>query len=156
MSKGGNYLLNIGLDSTGVWAPAAVETLVNLSSWFAFAAESIHNTTPQFPYERHEGDGTTYYFSQSNFESWTYVYFWQPFPSILVLPTYKPSMLSSPPNAVRRLSTGGVVDMPWSLDESGLSVNVSSLVPGGINLYSFFKQYNATRADRAPCGLRVA
>lgn len=57
ISKGGNWLLNIGLDSTGVWAPAAVTTLQNLSSWMAYAAESIHNTTVSFPYQYTPNDG---------------------------------------------------------------------------------------------------
>eukprot|EP00756_Hemistasia_phaeocysticola_P050111 Hpha_TRINITY_DN24782_c0_g1::TRINITY_DN24782_c0_g1_i1::g.110264::m.110264 len=50
VSKGGNYLLNIGLDAKGVWAPAALETLANLTKWFGYNAESIHNTTTQWPY----------------------------------------------------------------------------------------------------------
>lgn len=50
VAKGGNYLMNVGLDSKGVWAPAALVTLANMSSWFAFAAESIHNTSKTWPY----------------------------------------------------------------------------------------------------------
>ena len=43
-AKGGNYLMNIGLDPTGVWAPAAVATLKELAQWFAFAGEAVHGT----------------------------------------------------------------------------------------------------------------
>ena len=50
VAKGGNYLMNIGLDSTGVWAPAALTTLANMTSWFAYAGEAIHGTTPAWPF----------------------------------------------------------------------------------------------------------
>jgi alpha-L-fucosidase len=49
VAKGGNFLLNIGLDPTGVWAPAAVTTLNNMSSWMAYNSEAIFNTTVVFP-----------------------------------------------------------------------------------------------------------
>ena len=55
VAKGGNFLLNIGLDPTGVWAPAAVTTLQNMSSWMSFNSEAIFNSTPVFPYEYYHG-----------------------------------------------------------------------------------------------------
>jgi alpha-L-fucosidase len=73
VAKGGNYLLNIGLDSTGVWAPAALTTLANLTSWFAFAGEAVHGTQPAWPYSY-----AGCYFTQSADASATYVLFWNP------------------------------------------------------------------------------
>ena len=50
VAKGGNYLMNIGLDSEGVWAPDALATMSNMGEWFSFAGESIYNTTTTWPY----------------------------------------------------------------------------------------------------------
>ena len=37
VAKGGNYLMNIGLDSTGVWDPKAVKTLNDLATWMSYS-----------------------------------------------------------------------------------------------------------------------
>ena len=73
VAKGGNYLMNIGLDSTGVWAPAALTTLANLTSWFAFAGEAVHGTQPMWPYSY-----AGCFFTQSADASVSYVLFWNP------------------------------------------------------------------------------
>ncbi len=49
VAKGGNHLLNIGLDDTGVWAPGALVTLANMTSWFAFCGEARHGPRPTRP-----------------------------------------------------------------------------------------------------------
>lgn len=72
VAKGGNYLMNIGLDSTGVWAPAALTTLANLTSWLAFAGEAVNGTQPMWPYS-YAG-----FFTQSADASASYVLFWNP------------------------------------------------------------------------------
>eukprot|EP00698_Gefionella_okellyi_P001121 TRINITY_DN11015_c0_g1_i1.p1 TRINITY_DN11015_c0_g1~~TRINITY_DN11015_c0_g1_i1.p1 ORF type:complete len:493 (-),score=112.33 TRINITY_DN11015_c0_g1_i1:8-1486(-) len=51
VSKGGNYLLNIGPDANGQWAPEAVESLQNISDWMTVNAESVHETVPCWPFE---------------------------------------------------------------------------------------------------------
>ena len=157
VAKGGNYLLNFGLDSTGVWAPAALDTLTNLSAWFAFAAESIHGTTPMWPYEY----DSAYYVASSVNSAWSYVSFWQGWDAgagTLLLPPFKPSTLASAPVAVRRLTPGGAVSRPWNISEAGLLVDVSDLPPPPppalVPLGSYLKLINATRVDRAPCGDR--
>jgi alpha-L-fucosidase len=157
VSKGGNYLLNIGLDASGVWAPAAVDTLTNLSAWFAFAGnELIHSATPVWPYNY----GNVYYLGSTSQPTWSYAAFWQGWNATtgtLLLHPLKPSTLSSTLTAVRRLTPGGPVERAWNLTEAGLSVDVSDLPPpedAPVALGTFFKATNATRVDRAPCGLR--
>lgn len=154
VAKGGNYLLNIGLDSTGVWAPAAMETLGNLTAWFAYAAESIHDTAPMWPYQF----GSSYYVQSIANPNYSYVSFWSGWNASsgeLLLPPYKPSTLAAPPVAIRRLSPGGAVTLQWQLTESGLYVNVSDLpvpLPSHVPLSTYFKRYSPTTVDRAPCG----
>jgi alpha-L-fucosidase len=45
-SKGGNYLLNIGPDSTGTVPPSEVERLHKVGAWLAVNGESIYGTHP--------------------------------------------------------------------------------------------------------------
>jgi len=54
MTKGGNYLLNVGPDANGNLSPEAIETLEAIGKWYRTVSESylgarfIHN--PQIPY----------------------------------------------------------------------------------------------------------
>jgi alpha-L-fucosidase len=154
-AKGGNYLLNVGLDPTGVWAPAAVDTLKEMATWFAYAAESVHGTSPTWPYEYNQQ-----LFTASTSSPYTYV-FWsggvRADGTVLVIP-YKPSVLASLPAAVRALVPGGPVTLPFTIDEFGLAVNVSaapaSSASGLVPLTTFFRVYSAVQWDNAPCATR--
>jgi hypothetical protein len=68
--------LNIGLDPTGVWAPGAVTTLLNVTAWMAFGAEGVHNTTTTFPFQYAPNDGNGYdlVFTASTQRASTYVF----------------------------------------------------------------------------------
>ena len=72
--QGGNFLLNIGLDPSGQWAPSAVQTLLNMTAWFSYNAEAIHNTSAMFPYDYyHDQLPFAQYFTQSLVKNSTYV-----------------------------------------------------------------------------------
>jgi hypothetical protein len=140
-AKGGNFLLNIGLDPTGVWAPAAVDTVTNMSLWMSFNSEAVHNTTPMFPFEYFhgplEGDsglGFTQYFTASLLKPSTYITLVddrganiQPSTPVVV-PQLKPSLLSSLPVAVSKLTPSGAVPIAYTLDETGLAFNASEIL----------------------------
>ena len=156
VAKGGNYLMNIGLDSTGVWAPQALVTLANMTSWFAFAGEAIHNTTPTWPYAYGSGytPDPTLWFTAS--ASATYVFFFaQPPNGTLLIPPFKPSTLAAPPTAVSRLTPAGPRALAFDLGNKGLGVAVGALPGAGlIPFATYFKRYSGALVDNAPCGAR--
>jgi alpha-L-fucosidase len=50
VSRGGNYLLDIGPDSNGVLPPMAVSRLKEIGEWMKVNGEGIHDTIPIEPY----------------------------------------------------------------------------------------------------------
>lgn len=158
VAKGGNYLMNIGLDASGEWAPDALVTLANMTSWFAFNAEAIFGTSPMWPYSY---DGV--YFTQSNNDggvannTYSYALFFTGWDAagVLRLYSYKPSLLKSPPRGVAMLTPGGAVPASFNCTEAGLDVDVSPFVGDAVvPLTTYFLATNATRVDRAPCATR--
>lgn len=157
VSKGGNFLLNIGLDSTGVWAPAAVSVLQGLSAWMSYNSEAIYNTTASFPYEYYNGplDGDngltlTQYFTASLLQDTTYVFLVDSGSatisanSSIIVPTYKPSVLSSVPQAVSLLTSTGAKALTYTLNETGLVIPASEVLqPAPVLLGTYFYNYSA-------------
>ena len=66
VSKGGNFLLNIGPSPEGEWSPSAYDRLKGIAAWMKVNSEAIYDTHPIAPFK--EGnvrlaqldDGTTY------------------------------------------------------------------------------------------------
>lgn len=159
IAKGGNFLLNIGLDPTGVWAPSAVDVLTNMSTWFSFNSDAVYNTTATWPYEYFhgplEGDSSlplTQYFVSSNSLNSTYVFLVddrsfpiQPSTSI-ILPHFKPSLLQTLPTAISKFTPTGLVPLgPYTLDETGITFNASQIyVPGPVLLGTYRHNYSST------------
>lgn len=159
LAKGGNYLLNIGLDPTGVWAPDAVDTLTNMSLWMSYNAESIHNTSVMFPYEYFHGplegdDGLlfTQYFTQSLIRNSSYVYLVDDrgasitSSSDVIIPMLKPSVLASLPVNISILTAGGAVTLlpsQYTIDEMGLSIPASLILqPAPVLLRTYFCNFS--------------
>lgn len=51
VAKGGNFLLNIGPDSKGDWAPDAYDRLKKIGDWMKINGEAIYKTRPVPPYK---------------------------------------------------------------------------------------------------------
>ncbi len=74
VSKGGNFLLNIGPGPDGEFDPAAYDRLKGIGEWMKVNSEAIYNTHPVAPYKdgkvclTQQDDGTTYaiYLSDEN------------------------------------------------------------------------------------------
>lgn len=52
VSRGGNFLLNIGPDPQGDWDPVAYDRLREIGAWMKVNSEGIYGTTPVAPYEQ--------------------------------------------------------------------------------------------------------
>ena len=50
VSRGGNFLLNIGPGPDGDWDPVAYSRLKDIGKWMAINGEGIHNSKPMAPY----------------------------------------------------------------------------------------------------------
>lgn len=153
VAKGGNYLMNIGLDPTGVWDPKAIKTLTDLATWMAYNSEAVHNTAPTFPYSYND-----LLFTASTINPYTYVFYSGGVRSdgtLLIIP-YKPSTLAALPSAVKALTPSGPTTLPFAIDEFGLSVNVSasSLPYQLVALSTYFRNYSESAYDHAPCATR--
>jgi len=69
VSRGGNYLLNIGPGPHGDWDPDAYDRLQAVGGWMAINSEGIYATRPVAPYN--EGD---VYYTRKNDGSATYAF----------------------------------------------------------------------------------
>jgi alpha-L-fucosidase len=52
VSKGGNFLLNIGPNPQGDWSPTAYERLKGIGEWMKVNSEAIYDTHPVAPYKQ--------------------------------------------------------------------------------------------------------
>ncbi len=66
VSKGGNFLLNIGPNSQGDWSPTAYKRLKGVGDWMKVNGQAIYDTHPVWPYKQGKvcltqlDDGTTF------------------------------------------------------------------------------------------------
>ena len=69
ISRGGNFLLNIGPSPEGDWSDTAYARLKEIGAWMKVHSEAVYNTIPLAPYE----DGNIVYL-QSKDKKNMYVY----------------------------------------------------------------------------------
>ena len=50
VSRGGNFLLNVGPDARGDWDPVVYQRLQEIGAWMAINAEAIYASKPVAPY----------------------------------------------------------------------------------------------------------
>ncbi len=70
ISRGGNFLLNIGPSAEGDWSDTAYQRLKEIGVWMKVHADGVYNTIPMAPYE----DGDIVYL-QSKDKKTKYIYF---------------------------------------------------------------------------------
>jgi hypothetical protein len=158
-TKGGNLLMNIGPDSTGVWAPEAVATLRNLSTWMSINSEAVAPTVaPLFPYAwtgaTPGGVPFQFYFAGSTTASTAYV-FLVPDPGAAVTPAspviishFKPATLAAPPTSVSVLRSGGAAPVAYTFNSTGLVFAAGDVMaPAPVILGTYFHNYSVSSAD---------
>lgn len=70
VSRGGNFLLNIGPGPDGDWDPEAYERLLEIGKWMQLNGEGIYNSRPVAPYSVEN-----MFFTRSNDEKYTYAFY---------------------------------------------------------------------------------
>jgi alpha-L-fucosidase len=70
VSRGGNFLLNIGPGPDGDWDPVAYTRLQEIGKWIAVNGEGIYNSKPMAPYST-----DNIYYTQSKDSSKMYAFY---------------------------------------------------------------------------------
>jgi len=138
-AKGGNYLINIGPDPDGQWAPGAVSTLTELAAWMSYNKEAIHGTVPVWPYEyqnyasvypRLVAAGPPHYFTASTNGTIMYVLVPleqnTPIPTTFFVPYVRTTivgpLLHKSVKSVQMLGQDNSNPVVWSIKENGLTL----------------------------------
>jgi alpha-L-fucosidase len=76
ISRGGNFLLNIGPSSEGDWSDTAYARLKEIGSWMKVHGQAVYNTIPLAPYEvqRTPSENGDIVYLQSKDKKTIYVY----------------------------------------------------------------------------------
>lgn len=151
-AKRGNYLVNVALDPTGVWPPAAVAAIDAIGDWLGTNGEAIFNTTPVYPYAFPGG-----FVTAGN--RCLYVLLPATTPTTLAgrdsanatlyLPFVRSGLLSAPVSDVAMLGSPGTVT--YTVNSTGMTLSFPAPQPSAVPLRSYF---SAANNDTAPCGLR--
>ena len=150
-SKGGNFLLNVGPDSSGCIPPASVERLQAMGRWMKVNGEAIY-ATEAGPFPRRLPWGRVTQKRTSNGVTTLYLHVWQwPADGCIVLPTVQevPSagrLLADAATLVsfERTIQGLTVKLPKNAPDADISV-VRLDFPGAVNVTQL--GYNLPGAD---------
>jgi len=127
VSRGGNFLLNVGPDGNGDWDPVVYQRLKGIGEWMKINGEGIYGTRPAAPYS--EGN---MYFTMSGVQPARYIFWLSPseevaLPSNIDMPMSGVSSIRSvellgTKKKLRWRLAGGrlVVLIPPSLQKQGL------------------------------------
>jgi alpha-L-fucosidase len=66
ISRGGNYLLNIGPGPDGEWDAVAYQRLLEIGAWMKINSEAVYDTKPIAPYQ----SGDVYFVTKSSGETY--------------------------------------------------------------------------------------
>lgn len=117
-AKGGNFMVGIGPDENGVFAPTALQQLREVGKWLEYNGESIYATRAREGEMWHEGDNVRFTRSKDHKEIYAHCFEWPG--ENLVLKTVQPRDNT-------RISLLGKKKVPlqWKYDQgSGLAISV--------------------------------
>lgn len=137
VAKGGNFMVGIGPDSTGLFHPKAISALQYAGAWLMTNGEAIFNTHPLPGAGWKDGDNLR--FTHSDLGSIIYAFAFQLPGDELVLHTVK-----LPPGATVRM-LGNSESLPWHLDPAKGTV---------IGLPARW-QFLRTSSGRLPCVFKL-
>lgn len=96
VSRGGNFLLNIGPGPDGDWDPVAYERLLEIGRWMKLNGEGIYNSRPVAPYS-----AGNIFFTQSKDEQNTYAFYLTDTAAQMPVSVELPASLVSPKSRFR-------------------------------------------------------
>ena len=123
ISRGGNFLLNIGPSAEGDWSDTAYSRLKEIGAWMKLHSDGVYNTIPLAPYE----DGNVVYL-QSKDKQEKYVYLLSDETNEVVLP----SVIRIHNIAVDKKSKMILLDAPnakikWKKSVNGITITMPSI-----------------------------
>ncbi|MDE3185163.1 MAG: alpha-L-fucosidase [Bacteroidota bacterium] len=122
ISRGGNFLLNIGPSAEGDWSDTAYQRLKEIGVWMKVHADGVYNTIPMAPYE----DGNIVYL-QSKDKKDKYIYLLSDTTNEIVLP----SSITVNQIVVNKKSKIVLLDAPkerikWKTSGNGIIIQIPS------------------------------
>ena len=139
VSKGGNYLLNIGPTPEGDIPKAAIERLREIGAWMRINGEAIYGTDAT-PFPRRQSWGVATQKAETDGTTTLYLHVWRwPSDGKLVLPTFSPApvegrLLANSQSVTQTGKPEGIeVQLPGAATDPDVSI-VRMKVPGKINV----------------------
>jgi alpha-L-fucosidase len=122
ISRGGNFLLNIGPSAEGDWSDTAYQRLKEIGVWMNVHADGVYNTIPMAPYE----DGNIVYLQSKNKKE-KYIYVLSDKTNEVVLP----SNITVKGIDINKKSKIILLDVPkekikWKKTNDGITIEIPS------------------------------
>lgn len=118
VSRGGNFLLNIGPSDKGDWSPEAYERLKDIGNWMTINGEGIHGSQPIAPYSENN-----IYFTKSKDQQHFYAWYIAENDKVLL-----PSEISFRVVEARRVSKVALMGRPeklkWTFENGVLTIKI--------------------------------
>ncbi|WPQ61382.1 alpha-L-fucosidase [Chitinophaga sancti] len=118
VSRGGNFLLNIGPSAKGDWTPQAYERLADIGAWMKINGEGIHASRPVAPYS----DNNVYY-TQAKDSSATYAFYTSD-SDVVKLPETVAFTIETPAKIKRVSLLGTKAKLSWKLNNGKLEIKI--------------------------------
>jgi alpha-L-fucosidase len=120
ISRGGNFLLNIGPSPEGDWSDTAYARLKEIGGWMSVHSEAVYNTIPVAPY----GEGNNVYV-QSRDKKQLYAYVLSGVSEVVVLPgSVVLSGVSLPRSAHITLLDAPGETIKWKSSSTGTEIKI--------------------------------
>jgi alpha-L-fucosidase len=125
-SKGGNYLLNIGPTSEGVFPPESIERLHSIGQWMKTNGESIYGTSAS-PFRKLDWGRCTQKNINGNSRLYLHIFDWPKDGKLVV-----PGIYNEPLKAFL-LSDKNRSSLDWERNEDAIVIKLPALAPDTIN-----------------------
>jgi alpha-L-fucosidase len=120
VSRGGNFLLNIGPGPDGDWDPTAYERLNEIGDWMSINSEGIYNSKPVAPYS-----SDNIFFTQAKDGKTIYAFYLSDKDDVILPAQVKINNLIAPPGSKIRI-LGFKDKIKWKQDNNSMLITIPS------------------------------